>query len=62
VKTLKQTNRKKEGKGKKKALVRTMKKPKNERIEYLQNQTIKRNFFQKNQNKKKINVANTTLT
>lgn len=41
MKALKQTNRKKEGKGKEKAFVRRMKKTKNQKIEDLQNQTIK---------------------
>ncbi len=51
---LKQKNRKKEGKGKEKAFMRRMKKPKNEKIEDLQNQTIKRNFFQKTKTRKKL--------
>jgi hypothetical protein len=39
-----------------------MKKPKNEKIEDLQNQTIKIKKNQKNQNKKEFNVTNTTFT
>jgi hypothetical protein len=62
MKALKQTNRKKEGKVKEKAFVRGMKKPENERIEDLKNQIIKRKKIQKNQNKKEINVIDTTFT
>jgi len=54
MKALKQTNRKKEGKGKEKAFVRRMKKTKNQKIEDLQNQTIKNLKIKKTKTRKKL--------